>query len=119
MYSILCDYVTFLQHCNNKLHVHVYIYTCTCTCTYMYNVCYSYRIHMWSITDILLSVQDCTCIICIYTCTYMYNVCYSYRIHMWSITDILLSVHVYTHVRTCITYVIVVEYTCGLLLIYF
>ena len=48
----------------------------------------------------------------------MYNVCYSCRIHMWSITDILLSVHVYTHVRTCITYVIVVEYTCGLLLIY-
>ena len=48
----------------------------------------------------------------------MYIVCHTCRIHMWSITDILLSVHVYTHVRTCILYVILVEYTYGLLLIY-
>ena len=89
--------------------------------------CIAYYVNVWLfyntvITNYITSIYTCMCTCtCIYTCTctYMDIVCYTCRIHMWSITDTLLSVHVYTHVRTCISYVILVEYTCGLLLIYF
>ena len=75
--------------------------------------CIAYYVNMWLfyntvITNYVTSIYTCMC-----TCTYMDIVCYTCRIHMWSITDILLSVHVYTHVHTCIPYVIFVEYTCG------